>query len=280
MSYQNLVPGQWQIGDIVMGRGTNIIIEEVNINPDDINAQDYQVARTDENRFGIDLFKPTTIEFTMSVLNNVLLPDWEGYIPNFWDGMPTVQDLAKEWRFDEGRKIWGQMKHMYVCSRRDEIPKVIFGRPGQFKYDYNATYGMGEVIQAIGEYRKADTIAYSAAESTVIVPGGGVSIVAGGDVDTWFRMTAYGPMTNPTFTINGVTMSLSATIGSGKFAEISSYPWSRRIVNSDGVNLSANLTGDGRFLDKGIVPAGQSTSVSWTGGGSLHFSWRNAYSVI
>lgn len=268
MSYfKNLVPGQWQIGDIVMGKGTNIKIETVEVNPEDINAQDYQVARTDEMRFGIDQFKPTTIELTMSVLHNRMLEEWEDYISNFWHSMPTLEDLRKEWRFDQGRLSWGKMQHLYVCSKLDEIPKVIFGRPGQFKYKVDDEYNKGEVVQVIAEFRRSDTVAYSAIEYVTPVALGEdpTTIVrSSGDVDTWVSIIGYGPITNPVITIGEQQVALNVDIASGEAFEVSSYPWQRRAIDSNRVNLAASMTGETRYLDKIILKANQDTVIRWT----------------
>jgi len=265
--YRNLVPGQYQIGDIVMGKGTNIKVTAIEVNPEDINAQDYQVARTDETRFGIDSFKPTTIELTMNVLKNRLLPDWEGFKSNFWHSMPDLEDLRGTWRFDQGRKTWGQMEHLYICSLLDNKEKVIFGRPGQFKYNVNQEYNGGEIVEAIGEFRRADTVAYSAKEyvTEMFLDQEPVRIVrSNGDVDTWVSIIGYGPITNPVITIGDQQIRLGKSFAAGEAFEISSYPWQRRAVDSNRVNLAANLSGNTRFLDKIILPANRNTIVRWT----------------
>jgi hypothetical protein len=265
--YKNLVPGQWQIGDIVMGTGTNIKIESVEVNPHDINQQDYQVARTDEMRFGTDQFKPTTIEFTMSVLHNRLLPEWKNYLSNFWHSMPTLEDLRKEWRFDQGRLTWGKMQHLYVCSKLDGAEKVVFGRPGQFKYKVNDEYNGGEVVQVTAEFRRSDTVAYSADEyvTEVFLKDKPTTIVrSDGDVDTWLSIIGYGPITNPVITVGEQQIALNVSIPSGGAFEISSYPWQRRAVDNNRVNLSSAMVGDTRYLDKIILKAKQNTVVRWT----------------
>ena len=113
--YRNLVAGQWQIGPIVMGHGTNIKIESVDVKPYDVQNQDYQVSRTNEKRFGFDYLTPTTIEITMQIMNNRLLPGYTGTFTNFWHSMPTVNDVAREWRADSVRATWGEMQPLYVC---------------------------------------------------------------------------------------------------------------------------------------------------------------------
>lgn len=265
--YKNLVPGQMQLGDIVMGYGTNIKLESVEINADDIDAQDYQVPKTSEKRFGQDNFKPSTIELKMQLLNDRLLPDWESSKPNFWHSMPTINDLKNEWRFDEGRQVWGQMKPLYICSKLDGIPKIVFGRPGQFKYKFDDEYNHGEVIEIMADYRRADTLAYSAVEFVTEVDLGEAPttiVRSGGDADTWLRIVGYGPISNPVINIGSEQIKLDIEIDDDEAFEISSYPWQRRVINSDRLNLSANLSGDTRYLDKLILPAKTFTFIRWT----------------
>src|SRR6185295_12738104 len=106
MTLKNLVAGQYQLGDLIFGRGTTVRVETFDIKPYDVNAQDFQLARADEISFGWDQLKPTTIEITLHILNNRLLPEFEGTIPNFWEEMPTVLDFQLEWRSDDTRYDW------------------------------------------------------------------------------------------------------------------------------------------------------------------------------
>jgi hypothetical protein len=265
--YKNLVPGQWQIGDIVMGTGTNIKVQKAEVAPDDINKQDYQVARTDEMRFGVDQLKPTTIELTLSVLHNRLLEEWESYVSNFWHSMPSLDDLKKEWRYDQGRLIWGKMHHLYVCSKLDGIPKVVFGRPGQFKYNIDDEYNKGEVVGVVAEFRRADTVAYSATEyvTEIFMENAPATIVRSkGDVDTWLSIIGYGPITNPVITIGEQQIALNIDLAAGEAFEVSSYPWQRRAIDSNRNNLAAAMTGETRYLDKIVLKAGKNTPVRWT----------------
>ena len=71
--YNNLIPGQYQIDNYVIGKGTNVIVEQFDAKPYDVNAQDYQLPRSDEIRFGFDQLKPTTVEIQMQVIYNRLL---------------------------------------------------------------------------------------------------------------------------------------------------------------------------------------------------------------
>lgn len=258
MTYKNLVPGQFQIGDIVFGRGTNIIVSNWDAKPYDVNQQDYQVPRADEARFGWDNFKPTSLEFDMTILYNKLLPGNEHILPNFWKDMPTVMDLSKEWRFDEGRQIWGMMKPLYVRNKIDEIPKIIFGRPGQF----GSTSGGDHTVHVTAEYRRADTLAYSIDEEFISISG---TSIAGsingtrGQATSWMRIELVGPIKHPVMTFTNmfnqnepVVIDLDYEVSAGETVYISSYPWTRSVINSGTppINLSANLIGSSPYLDR------------------------------
>lgn len=273
----NLVSGQYQIGSLVFGRGTNISVDSFDIKPYDINAQDHQVSRNDEMRFGMDQFKPTTIEITMHILNNKLLHPYESLIPNFWKDRPTVFDLHREWRGDDVRQIWGEMKPLYFCGK-DGITRAIYGRPGQFTYakDSDRT----DAVQVLAQFRCGDTLAYTAQEAVVSLNSGTQYLTRQtGNADSWLRLIYTGGATNPAFTIGSNHFTLNGvTIASNDILEISSYPWSRRIVSGAGINYSANL-GSGFYLDKLRIPAGVSTAISATGG-SCMLLWRDGWSSI
>lgn len=262
--YRNLVPGQLQIGPLVTGTGTNIQIEEFDVKPYDVNNQDFQVSRADEIRFGFDQIKPSTIELTFNVLRNFLLEDYIDDIPNFWAEMPTVSDLAREWRFDEGRYVHGAMKALYVCGD-DGIGKVIYGRPGPFGAEKPK---LGQIwTRCVGEFRRADTLYYSVDEFGAELEAGAAPQFIereNGDFDSWFRIIIEGPVVNPVITVGEQQVRLNYSIAADEIVEISSYPWQRRVVNNRRVNLISAMNGTTQYLDKLKLPANQIVPVRWT----------------
>lgn len=297
MVYKNLIPGQWQIGDLVLGKGTNIKIIDIDVKPYDINDQDYQRSRSDEKNFGQDQFTPTTIEFKMLVLHNRLLPSFEGIIPNFWHSMPTLEDLAYEWRGEDVRHRWGQMKPMYVCSKIDDRPKIIFGRPGQFTPTQNDYMNGGEVVEVLAEFRRGDTFAYSLTESIALLTQASPTITINGTSGkgpSWIRVLLQGPINHPILTFTNmyqqtapVVIDVNYNVPSNAQIEINAEPWSRRIITVDAnpISLSANLTGTTPYLDRLRFNFDSSISISLAGS-SMSAStrafvfWRDAYQVI
>lgn len=252
---RNLLPGQYQIDDIVFGKYTTVRVESFDIKPYDINAMDYQTTRSDEIHFGWDQLKPTTIEITFDIIYSKLLPEYADLIPNFWADMPTVDDFQTAWRADEIRYSWGQMKPLYVCGK-DNITRTIFGRPGSFTYQKYSEYA--GILPCLGEFRRADVFGYSVDESAVLLsPSQTTAEVDGtfGDAPSWFRILLAGPVVNPTFAFTGtslgdVTFELDYTVAEGETIEINGYPWSRRAVSSNGENLTTALIGDTPYLDR------------------------------
>ena len=76
MPSRNLIPGQYQIGNLIFGAGTTIRCEQFDPKPYDVAGQDYQISRTDEKHFGLDNISPTTIDIKLSVLNNRILDNF------------------------------------------------------------------------------------------------------------------------------------------------------------------------------------------------------------
>lgn len=295
--YRNLVPGQWQIGDIVMGRGTNILVESVNVNPYDIDAQDYQRARADEISFGKDSWKPTTIEFTFEVMHNYMLPGYEYLKPNFWHSTPTIADLKREWRADEVRKIWNQMKPIYMCSKYDGLPKVILGRTGQFGETQDDMFDGGEVVKVTAEFRRADTYAYGISVNAVALNQSDMDVTidgTNGEGPSWIKLLLRGPLNHPIITFTNlhdttgnIVIDFDYNIPAGKVVEINGEPWARRVVSNDNppLSLPRKLIGDTPYLDKLCFDFNKEIGISFTASGmnsdsEILATWRDSYQVL
>lgn len=261
----NLVPGQYQLGSRVIGRGTTVRVESCDIKPYDQNNQDYQVSRADEITFGEDSLKPSTIELTFDVINNRLRPGYEDLIPYFWEEMPKIEDFSYLWRNDKNRKIAGSMNAIYICGK-DGLTRAVFGRPGQFTYSKQEEYD--EFTQVLAEFRRNDTLAYTAVEAVQELTQNSQPVYlmreTGDGPDTWLRLLLVGPLTHPIITIGDQQIELNYTIEEGNAVEISSYPWQRRAVDANGVNLAANLIGKTQYLDKLVLPYMSPIALKWT----------------
>jgi hypothetical protein len=295
-----LSPYQYQIDDIVFGRGTQIPIQKVDIQTYNVNNQDFQVQRSDENRFGIDTLVPAPLVFTMSVLNNFQLDSMVGYSS---DPFPTnlfasdnqyLNKLAASWKDIVLRLTWGATKPILFCDKSGKVVRV-YGRPG--KFTHTPRNKEGELwIDVQAEFRRADTFAHSDIEwyvghptnPALGMPPNSAPVNAArqdGDGDSWLRILIYGPATNPVITYGDNVIETNSVIPAGVVAEISSYPWMRRYIDSNGLNRRTQIIGDTLYLDQIKFYADTDVDVSWTASGTtsasqIYFLWREAYNVI
>lgn len=272
-----LQPGQYQIGDVVFGKGTALPVSMVDIQAYNIQAQDSQLIRSDEIQFGFDSFQPAPIIFELGVLDFRALPNMSNLVgtASFTAGSNALSAFALAWRGDALRTSWGSVTPLKYCDRDGNV-RVWYGRPRKFQASKRSNKGSFYVVHA--EFQRADTLCYDETETIASIGGSGVTITRPADqADTWLRVVGSGPVTHPVITIGSNTVDLDLTIASGKQYEVSSYPWSRRAVTSDGVNISASLIGSTQYLDRLILPGGASTHVQ--GPSNTFIMWRNAYPV-
>jgi hypothetical protein len=278
---------------VVFGRDTSIPISKVDIQPYNVNVQDFQVIRTDENRFGIDTLAPGPIVFTMAVLENYPLESMQHFssLPmpdNLFAAKGThLPNLAKEWKSNDVRPNWGVMKSLLCCDGEGSV-KRIYGRPGKFQYAprYNDNT-LWLDVQA--EFRRGDTYAHNDIEYYVGPIAPNVAAVTAtrddGDADSWLRVLIYGPASHPLIQYGGSTIELDLDVAAGVAVEVSSYPWQRRVVDSEGVNHRARVIGATRYLDQIRFPAGATFPLGWTASGTtsqseMFFLWRETYNVV
>lgn len=294
-------PYQYQLNGITFGRDTQIPVAKVDLQPYNVNNQDFQVQRSDENRFGVDTLAPSPIIFTMSVLNNYELESMSGMstapAPDdlFANNNYLLNELAAVWKNPSLRMTWGATVPLLCCDKTGQVRRV-YGRPGKFAHAARSKAG-NSWIDVQAEFRRADTYAHSDIEYFVghptdltkgLPPDGTTSVNASrldGDGDSWLRILFYGPMTHPVVQYGDQTLELNSTIGPGVVLEISSYPWSRRVVDSNGINRRTQLIGDTLYLDQIKFPTVSDMNITWTCAGAdtttqLYFLWREAYNVV
>ena len=286
---KNLKRGQYQIGELVFGRNTMFPVETREINGYEINDQSYQLDQSDENRFGLDSKKPAPITLTMGYLMNGPIDNILGFAgdPEMdFSQDPALGDLTAEWEADALFKSWGELKPLYYC-RRDGQVLMIFGRPGRISY--RAPNFKANFIRITAEYRRADIKCYSEEEYFTVVESANTpeTVYRGnGNTDTWFRIWLRGPMVNPVINWGPQQITLNHTIPADTVVEISTYPWARRIVDSNGLSLASKLTGPDPYLDRLKFRAGEFRQISWNASGiiggtsQLVFLHREAWNTL
>ena len=162
--------GQFQIGSsgTIFGKGTVFPVEKVDFQAYEINAQDFQVTQSDENRFGRDSFKPSSIIFTMAALINRVLPNMEamGGLSYATIDNSVFGTFQSDWRGDSIRSSWGVVTSLGICSR-DGVTRYAFGRPRRFQYTYPTMNA--EFINITAEFKCADTLLYSESGYSVML---------------------------------------------------------------------------------------------------------------
>lgn len=293
-------PYQYQIADIVFGRNTNIPISKIEVQPYNVQAQDFQIEQTDETNFGIDTIIAAPIVFTMAIQENYILPQFAHLYPGGLDPDDLfalrgtlLGKFAGIWKAKSTRMQWGSVMPLLCCTGDGEVLRI-YGRPGKFQYAprYN---DRTQWIDIMAEFRRADTYAHSNIEYYLgdddsadgLAPGGPpVTITRGeGDADAWVRVLIQGPATNPVITYGDHTIETNSVIPAGVIAEISSYPWSRRYIDSNNVNRRNEIIGETLYLDQIQFKVAEELDISWTASDTttdsqMWWMWREAYNVI
>lgn len=292
MSSRNLEPGQFQLGNTIMGEFTLYKVEAVDIGNYDVNVQDSQSQASNTLDFGIDTLKPSPMSLTINLLRNKALANVAAAVGDLrilnFDNDPTLDALQEEWRAEDTLMEWGEMKPLYFCGT-DGITRQFFGRPGKFSYKKPKIIGPA-FYQITAEFRRADTFAFSEQEWFVPFPNVGevktISMTRG-TAPSPVRILIFGPANHPVIQWGTKTIQLDWIIPDGKYVEITSYAWlGRRCVDSDGLSLSAYLIiSQEPYLDKLIMRHKSNINISWTSVGTnanskMAVCWYDGYQVM
>lgn len=270
MPSSNLEPGQYQIGSKVFGRYTPIKVANFDEQAYNVAGQDQQASRTDRVTFGVDIFQPQPITLELVVLDNKRLLGMSGFtgvtLPESFDseGSRNLDELAAEWRGDDVRQEWNNVKPLYCCGY-DGVTRMVFGRPRKFHSSSKSLKSEGFSITA--EYMRQDTLCYREEESSVeVIKGEAPTLLTRteGSAPTWLRILGYGPLTHPVITIGEQQVELDIDIDEGEAFEVSSYPWRERAIDSNGRNINADMIGVTQYLDRLVLPANRAVPLRWT----------------
>lgn len=290
---------QYQLGNSIFGRDTEIPVQKCEIQPYNVNNKDFQLPRSDTTRFGVDTVTGGPIVFTMSVLDNYVLSNVPGEFNEAalldigLGNSPHLHQLAKEWKNRPLRMTWGAAIPLLFCDRTEQVRRI-YGRPGKFTHAPRVK--AGELwIDVQAEFRRMDTLSYSDIEYYIAwnidgdgIPPDSAPINAArldGDGDAWIRMSFTGPMSHPIVQYGPYTLELSSEIDAGEVLEVCSYPWHARVSDSNGVNRRTEVIGDTKYLDQIVFPSEADFDITWTCDNAdtttqLFFLWREAYNVI
>lgn len=281
-----MIDGQWEIDGYLFGANTQIMVSSVTFEGYDVNNYDFNRENTDEMVMGRDSLKPGTITFEMAALDNYYVSSGLS-VPGFERARGSYDSFTKHWRGDSSRQHWNE--YLPLAYKRQGQERLIYGRPRKLTPLPYASRRGNQPFTC--QYQTADTFTYSRME---YYEDGPVSTLGTrnvparrdlleGTADTWFAIQIEGPITNPVIEIGAdKKITLETTLAAGKQIEISSYPWRRRVINSDSETLSAFLIDDSPYMDELKIPAGEETAFGLSGSGTsgstlLRVLWREAY---
>lgn len=283
--------GQYQLGSVRFGRFTNLPIESMEVTGYGVNSTDFQLPRADEMQFGIDTFQPGAINFTIGILDNYVLPTYGD--PESISGIKRahnlLEDLHTEWRSDDIRKQFGFVKPL-LYGRPDGSTVRIYGRPRKFAHDAKSL--KGQFRKAVAEFQRVDTLCYTEQEYSVqVLPSSEGSttqniVRSGGGAPTWMKIYITGPIVHPKIVIGSLPMiDINYTLTGSQILEINSYPWTRRVVDNNSLNIAPLLIGTSPYLDELMLPANSTIAVGFSGTGTtsatkMNILWREAFSTL
>lgn len=276
MLERHLEPGQYQIGNFVFGADTQFKVENIEVNAYEVNVQDYQRSSSDELQFGNDTLKPMPILLTINALHNYRLRHVGAVIKDFrelnFDNDRAPGIFAREWRSDEIRQKWGELKPLKICRAKDGVTLRVYGRPGKLSILPLGRPPNNLAQKIVAEFRRSDTLYYNDFEWVVSAAPNEIKTIVRnanhdmGDADSWLRFILVGPMTHPIIQLGFETIELDAEIPSGAIVEISSYPWSRRAIDVySGISLNARILRP--YLDKLLFRTNDVVEFSWNATG-------------
>lgn len=286
MAGKNLTKFQWQIGDLVMGPGTQYTVMPPKIGSYNVQNQDSQIPLSDTALFGQDTFQGGTLTFTIGVKDNAPMR----YIPNslpadlVTKASKLLGVLQAEWKADDIKQQFGAAKALIHCDGYGVV-KQIWGRPRKFEYTPKTQNSQWRSVNA--EFQRLDTLCHADVETlaSLTVDADPAFYSTGGDAPAWFRVLLIGPQTHPIVNIGNNEIEVGLDILAGVTVEVSSYPWSRRVIDSAGVNWRNKLIGATKYLDQLRLPAASPLAMTWTATNTSPDSqclvlWRDAYQTI
>lgn len=286
-----LQPYQFQlyvdgVNDVTFGRNTKYPVSKVNIASYNVNNQDFQVARSNETRMGIDTRQPQSITFTMGVIDSAPINNALGSIasPLVVESMPRLSALQRAWKAKQYAENYGALTYISYCDGYGSVRRI-YGRPRKFQYTRKSP--KSTFYQVSAEFARADNLTHDDNEVAHAITDSPAPITRrGGDADCWLRMQLTGPMATPAMIIGGWSAALNIDIAAGQVIELSSYPWARYIIDvNTGINYRPALTGNSPYLDQMTIPPGETIQTYYTATGLTAESactlwYRDAYNII
>jgi hypothetical protein len=284
----SLKDGQFQIGDLKFGRGTNISIVGVDQVGYDVSPGDYGLPQSDEIRFRKDYIQPGVMQFSLAVVDNYILDSSSGItLPPGASSEEALEKLKMEWSADKQRLEWGSVKPL--TYRGPGLTRVLYGRPRNFASGRRKTRSGWYGVTC--SYQLADRLSY-AEETTYEEMGvGEVKTLSRGSglAPSWVSAMLIGPASSPVMQFGPHAVSVDTTIGAGEVLTLGSAPWQRFLLayRSGGLveNVGAKAIDGSAYLEDIRFPEKSAWNVSFSAGGTssqteMVVGWQEAYHAV
>lgn len=291
----DLEESQFEIGNVVFGRGCPIEVSDFVWGGPEIETGDVDLPGEDGTVFGYDTHGGSTLVWEMASAGTYTAAECRA----------ALQRLAAVWG---NRAVRASPRA--VVPLRLRVPGgetvVVYGRPRRLEAGATRLIRAGFVEYA-ADFRTADSTFYDDVEEQVLLdllPQIGEGLILpftlpavlaplgdsdssrltnSGDEATWPVITFSGPITNPgvEWLATGQTIQLITTLAYDQTATIDTRPWARTVLRSDGASLAGTIRGL-RLAEMAIPPG--STEVKFrgqdmTGTARCAIRWRSARST-
>ncbi|MFK0279823.1 hypothetical protein ACIQVL_05020 [Streptomyces sp. NPDC090499] len=299
-----LAPWQFEIGGVVLGRGSRIPIGDIDgLGAPPTRPQDVDNPTGDGTYPGQDFYGPRTLRFEAGIKtpgDPAAAADLLARLELAVDD-PAVRTrpegravLRGRWPGHRTRRVYGRLRRVEATSTATAINGWIpldieFAGLDPRWYDdelSQLTLGLDQAA------RHKDTDCTSDQVLSALVgcesadpddrPGW---ITNQGNVSTWPSLRIHGPVANPRIwnTATRRVLELGLSLRAGEWVELETRPGTRWALRNGTVNVANDLTPASR-LDLFDIPRGRS-EIGWSGEdpsgtARLGVSWRSAYTAL
>ncbi|MER8002093.1 hypothetical protein [Streptomyces sp. NPDC095613] len=299
-----LAPWQFQIGHVVLGKGTSIPIGEIEgLGAPGVRSQDVDNPVGDGTFPGQDFYGPRIVRIEAGIKTPGDPVAAAGLLARLELAVddPAARTrpggramLRGHWPGHGTRRLYGRLRRMEATSTADAVNGWIpldiefAGLDPRWYADTpsNLTLPLDQAAHHETDAPFLGTSPCIPAECDTADPADRPGwITNDGDAPAWPSIRIRGPVTNPRLwnTVTGQALELGLTLRAGEWVEMETRPGTRWALRNGTVNVANDLTPESR-LDHFIVPPGRSEIV-WTAQDQtatcrLDMSWRSAYTAL
>ncbi|MFF4051931.1 hypothetical protein ACFYZ5_35345 [Streptomyces chartreusis] len=299
-----LAPWQFEIGGLVLGRGTRIPIGNIEgLGSPTIRPQDVDNPTGDGTTPGQDFYGTRTLRFEAGIKtpgDPVQAADLLARLELALDD-PAARIRPEGRHVLRGRWPGHRTRRMYGRLRRTEATSTATAINGWIPLDLEfagtdprwyddelsqLTLGLDHAAKPKDRDRTVDQALREPESCGDADPDGRPGWITNeGNVSTWPSIRIHGPVTNPRIwnTVTRRVIELRLSLRAGEWVEIETRPRTRWALRNGKVNVANDLPPSSR-LDQFALPRGRS-EIGWsgddpTGTARLEVSWRSAYTAL